>query len=72
MRRNRVPIVEFSRTDYTINCPKCNKPITLSELEYSDECICGTYWNKYALTLIPFYNIHSEKLLRELEEFHDI
>lgn len=62
----RIPIIEFNRTEYEISCPKCGKPITLLELENESYCsMCGSFWNKTALSLRAFYMAHSEKLLME-------
>ena len=68
MRKSRIPIVEFSKYSYSIECPDCGKPITLDELENFDFCSnCATYWNKWAYSLIPFYRIYSKKLLNEIK-----
>ena len=69
--KSRVPEVEFSKNDYSIKCPQCGKPITLRELESTDVCsMCGSYWNRFALSLEYFYDIHSEKLFEMFKEYH--
>lgn len=69
--KRRVPIIEYSATDYSIKCPQCGKPITLRELELDNYCVkCGSDWNKFAYSLHTFYLIHSPKLLKDYEEYH--